>query len=149
MEVRILRVDNSLPLPRYETNGAVAFDYVARKNTKIKPGEIGLIPGNMIIKIPRGFMILIVPRSSMPRKTGLVFPHSVGIVDQDYCGVNDEHLIQVFNPSRKIIEVKRGERVAQGVFVKIEKANWKEMKNIRQKSRGGFGSTGKISNLKI
>ena len=149
MEVKIKRVDKTLSLPLYETDGAVAFDYLARKNIKIKPGKIGLIPGNVIIKIPRGFMILIAPRSSMPRKTGLIFPHSVGIVDRDYCGADDEHMIQVFNPTKKTIEIKRGERIAQGVFVRIEKAKWTEVKNISQKSRGGFGSTGKISNLKI
>ena len=149
MKVKIKKIDKNLPLPRYETNGAVAFDYIARKSVKIKPDEIGLVPGNVIIKIPSGYMILITPRSSMPRKTGLVFPHSVGIVDQDYCGQSDEHLIQVFNPTKKIIKIKRGERIAQGVFVKIEKAKWEEVESISKKSRGGFGTTGENQKSRI
>ena len=78
MQVSLQRVDPVLPLPRYESAGAVGFDLITRVSTKIEPGEIGLVPGNLIVQIPEGYTILIIPRSSLPRKKALVCPHSIG-----------------------------------------------------------------------
>jgi len=90
MKVKICRIDKDLPLPEYHTKGAVAFDLIAREDTNVPPKEIILIPSNNIIKTPPGFTLVLAPRSSMPKKTGLSFPHSIGIIDQDYCGSEDE-----------------------------------------------------------
>jgi dUTP pyrophosphatase len=89
MQVMIQRVDPSLPLPRHESNGAVGFDFVTREDTTIAPGAIGLVPGNVIVKVPDGTALLVIPRSSLPRKTGLVCPHSIGVIDGDYHGPKD------------------------------------------------------------
>ena len=83
MKIRIQRVDKDLPLPTYATAGAVAFDVITRVTTVVEPGAIALIPGNVIVKIPEGTMLLLAPRSSMPRKKGLISPHGMGIIDQD------------------------------------------------------------------
>jgi dUTP pyrophosphatase len=78
-----------------------------------------------------------------PRKKGLICPHSVCVIDQDYHGPEDEILIQVQNVTEEPIVVERGERIAQGVFMKIEKAQWQEINgHEKTSSRGGFGSTG-------
>lgn len=142
MNVSIQRVDSSLPLPRYESAGAVGFDLITRQTTIIAPREISLVPGNVIVRVPEGTALLIVPRSSLPRKKALVCPHSFGIIDCDYHGPEDEILVQVQNISDKPVTVSRGERIAQGIFVKIEKAEWDEVDGHGAASRGGFGSTG-------
>lgn len=142
MQVHVQRIDPSLPLPRYESNGAVGFDIVTRETTVIEPGAIALIPGNVIVRVPEGYALLIVPRSSMPRKKGLVCPHSLGVIDGDYHGETDEILVQVKNVTDAPVTVERGERIAQGLFVKIDTAEWVEVDGHGAASRGGFGSTG-------
>ena len=143
MQVHIKRIDETLPLPQYASKGAVGFDLVTRETTVIEPGKIALVPGNVIVKVPEGYALLILPRSSLPRKKGLVCPHSVGVIDQDYHGEKDEILVQVQNITDKPVTVERGERIAQGMFVKVEIAQWEEKKEGHGKeSRGGFGSTG-------
>lgn len=142
MNVSIKRIDSSLPLPQYATHGAVGFDIVTRETTVVEPGKIALVPGNVVVKVPEGYMLLIVPRSSMPRKKGLVCPHSIGVIDQDYHGDADELLVQVQNITDAPVTVERGERIAQGIFVKVEQAKWNEVTSHGVESRGGFGSTG-------
>jgi dUTP pyrophosphatase len=142
MKIRIQRVDKELPLPAYATGGAVAFDVVTRVTTVVEPGGIALVPGNVIVGIPEGTMLLVAPRSSMPRKKGLTFPHGVGLIDQDYCGPEDELLIQVQNITKEPVTVERGERIAQAVFIRIEKAEWEEVEGHGTETRGGFGTTG-------
>lgn len=142
MQIEIQRIDKELPLPTYATSGAVAFDVITRVTTLVEPGAIALIPGNVIVKIPEGTMLLLAPRSSMPRKKGLISPHGMGIIDQDYHGEKDELLVQVMNITQEPVTVERGERIAQGIFVRIEKAEWAEVDGHGAETRGGFGTTG-------
>ena len=86
MKVKIKRVDKSLPLPKYETDGAVGFDLLCRESAEIAPQEIALIPANVIVETPPGYMLMLCMRSSTPRKIGLMMAQSVGIIDNDYCG---------------------------------------------------------------
>lgn len=142
MTVSITRIDPALPLPQYESSGAVGFDVITRQTTTIEPGAIGLVPGNVVVKVPEGYALLLMPRSSLPRKKGLVCPHSLGVIDQDYCGPDDELMVQVQNITSSPVTVERGERIAQGMFVKVEQASWQEVEHHDSLSRGGFGSTG-------
>jgi dUTP pyrophosphatase len=140
MKVKIKRIDKSLPLPVYETSGSVGFDILSRKDVVVNPKEIKLIPGNVIVETPLGYVLLLALRSSTPRKKGLLKPHGVGIVDQDYCGEQDEVKVQVYNFTDKTVKVDKGEKIAQGMFVRIDKFEWDEQKEMGR-SRGGFGST--------
>ncbi len=140
--VKIVRVDKTLPIPEYQTEGAVAFDLYAREDVTIAPKEIARIPGNIIIQTPPGFMLLVAPRSGTPRKYGLSIPQGVGIVDQDYCGPNDEIMLQLYNFTDEPVTIHRGTRLAQAVLVKIALAEFEEVSKITPRSRGGFGSTG-------
>jgi dUTP pyrophosphatase len=142
MKVQIKRIDNSLPLPEYQTKGSVAFDLYSRIDLEIKPKELALIPTNLIVKTPKNYMLLIASRSSNPKKLGLLKPHGIGIIDQDYCGPEDEIKVQVYNFTENQVNIKKGQRIGQAVFVKINKAAWAETDQIQTKSRGGFGSTG-------
>jgi dUTP pyrophosphatase len=139
--VKIQRIDKTLPLPVYESHGAVGFDLIARESVTIEPGKIELIPGNVVIEVPEGYMLAVASRSSTPRKKGLTFPHGFGIIDHDYCGPEDEVKIQVYNFGTESVTVERGDKIAQGVFVRIDRFEWQEVESIREESRGGFGST--------
>lgn len=145
MQVNVRRIDASLPLPQYQSAGAVGFDIVTRQTTVIEPGAIGLVPGNIVVKVPEGHVLLIIPRSSLPRKKGLVCPHSVGVIDCDYHGPEDEILVQVQNITPAPVTVERGERIAQGLFVRVDRADWNEVGDHGAETRGGFGSTGSHS----
>lgn len=142
MKVSIKRIDSKLPLPVYETKGAVGFDFVAREDVTVEAKAIGLIPGNVVIAVPEGYMLVVASRSSTPKKKGLLTPHGIGIIDHDYCGESDEIKVQVYNFCDQPVTVARGEKIAQGVFVKIEKFEFEEVEKMTGESRGGFGSTG-------
>jgi len=142
MQIKIKRIEKDLPLPEYQTPGSVAFDLYSRKDMTIEPKSLGFIPTNLIIKTPPGYALIIVPRSSTPKRKGLSIPHGIGIIDQDYCGEDDELLLQVYNFTNEEVKVERGERVGQAVFLPIEKAEWIEVDQMSSESRGGYGSTG-------
>ena len=142
MKVKIKRIDPEIPLPEYKTAGSVCFDLLARVETEIAPHAVGLIPTNIIIETPPGYMFIVLPRSSTPKKKGLLIPHGLGIVDQDYCGPTDEVQFQVLNFTDQPVIVEKGERLAQGCFVPVEKVTFAEVEQITEKSRGGIGSTG-------
>ena len=69
-------------------------------------------------------------------------PHSIGVIACDYHGPDDEIFVQVQNVTDQPVTVERGERIAQGLFVKVEQAQWQEVDGHGAKTRGGFGSTG-------
>lgn len=141
LDVTIRRIDKALPLPTYATAGSVGFDLLCREDTEISPRKLGLVPGNVIVQTPPGYMLLVTLRSSTPRRKGLLIPHGLGIIDQDYCGEGDELMMQVYNFRDEAVMVKRGERIAQGMFVPILQVRWHEVEQMGQ-GRGGFGSTG-------
>lgn len=142
MKIKIKRIDTSLPLPEYQTSGAVAFDIYAREPMTIAPKTIARIPTNLIIKIPTGYVLSVVTRSSTPVKKGLLIPHGMGVIDQDYCGENDEILYQVYNFTDEAVTVDRGERVGQAMFLRVDQMEWEEVDAMSEVSRGGFGTTG-------
>ena len=142
MIVRFKRIDETLPLPEYKTAGSVCFDLVVREDTVVHPNELARVPLNVIVQTPVGYMLMLVPRSSLPaKKPGLIYPHGVGVIDQDYCGPEDELKLQVKNVGTEPITLNRGEAIAQAGFVKIDKAELFELEEIAGASRGGFGST--------
>lgn len=142
MIVKIKKLDKDIELPKYQTNGAVAFDIGLKESAILKPKEWKILPTGLVIKTPPGYMLLIAPRSSLFIKKGLALANTIGIIDQDYSGETDEIKLALINLSDKEVKIEKAERLAQGVFVKIEKAQWKQVNQIGQKSRGGFGSTG-------
>ncbi len=142
MKVKIKRIDTTLELPEFKTKGSIGFDLVARENVTLPAGEVRLIPLNIVVKTPVGYGLFLLPRSSTPLKKGLLIPNGVGVIDQDYSGDEDELKLQALNFTKKIVKVERGERIAQAVFVKIERPEFVEVKSMSSKSRGGFGSTG-------
>jgi dUTP pyrophosphatase len=140
MNVHIKRIDKDLPLPEYKTPGAVAFDLYSRLDVIIPARQIGKIPANVIVKTPSGFMLYLKDRSSTALKKGLII--TAGIVDQDYCGDSDELILQFLNFTENEVLIKRGERIAQGIFISVSTATWQEVDTMESPNRGGFGTTG-------
>ena len=140
MKIKIKRIDKSLPLPEYHTKGAVAFDLYSRVDSVVRAKSLERLPTNVIIATPNGYMLEIKDRSSTLKKKGLLV--TTGFIDTDYCGDTDEILLQVFNLTDADVMIEKGERLRQGVFVRIDKADWDEVETMGDNSRGGFGSTG-------
>ena len=107
----------------------------------IAPQTVALIPANVIVETPPGYMLMVTLRSSTPRKLGLLIPHGVGVIDLDYCGEGDEIQIQVFNFTDQPVTIERGNKIAQGIFVRVDTAEWSEVSEMGSETRGGFGST--------
>src|SRR3989344_8275960 len=142
MKVRIKRIDETVEIPKYHTSESAAFDLASSEEAIIAPREIKLLKTGLIIEAPAAHFLMIAPRSSLPRKKGLSIPQSIGIVDRDYSGPEDEILLQVYNFTDQDVRVTKGERLAQGIFLKADRVEWEEVERIRAQSRGGFGSTG-------
>ncbi|MDO8581479.1 MAG: dUTP diphosphatase [bacterium] len=141
MKINLHRKNPEVAIPAYQTPGAVAFDLTANDTVTIEPWAIALVPTGLVIATPPGHMLMLAARSSLPLKKGLMVANGVGIIDQDYCGPNDELKIQLLNITKAPVTVEKGERIAQGMFVKIERAEWEEGLTTKD-SRGGFGSSG-------
>jgi dUTP pyrophosphatase len=141
--VRIRRLDPSIALPQYQTSGSAGFDLAASADVTIAAGTIALVPTGLVIQVPAGHFLGIFARSSTPLKKGLMVANGVGVIDEDYCGAADEVKIQVLNFTATSVEVKRGDRIAQGLFLPVTRASWQEETgDLREGSRGGFGATG-------
>ena len=149
IDVKFKRIDQSLPVPTYQTEGSVAFDLYSREDLEIPAGQIKLIPSNVCMQIPAGFALLVCARSSAPRKKGLSKPHGIGVIDQDYCGDQDEIMIQMYNFTSQVVQITKGERIAQGLIVPVVKAVLHEVSEMSNPDRGGFGSTDENIELTI
>jgi dUTP pyrophosphatase len=142
MNVRIRRLRPDVPLPRYETDHAAAFDFSAAADVVIEPGRVALVPTGLVVEVPAGMFLGIFARSSTPLKRGLMVANGVGVVDPDYCGPTDEVKIAVMNFTGAAVTVQRGDRIAQGIFLTAPRVTWDEADQLRDGSRGGFGATG-------
>ena len=141
MKIRIKRFNKSFPLPEYKTLGAAAFDLTARITLEIPPREIRLVPLNIACETPEGYFLLLAARSSTHKK-GLMLANGIGIGDPDFTGDEDEYAAAYLNFTDKTVLIEAGERIAQGMLVKFERAEWGEVDSLGNKTRGGFGSTG-------
>jgi len=131
-----------MPLPQYETSGAAGFDLASRVDMTVAPGQVTLVPTGLVIAVPEGYLLGVFARSSTPLKRGLMVANGVGVVDSDYRGPADEIKIQVLNFTQSPVQIARGDRLAQGLILKFERAQWNEIETPTAATRGGFGSTG-------
>lgn len=141
MDVPILRLHHAAQQPHYATAGASGFDLCTAEAAEIPPGEIALVGTGLVVATPPGWCLLVCLRSSTPRKFGVIQPHAVGIVDEDYRGPEDELRLQLLNFTPTHTHIPAGSRIAQGVFVRTDRAEWSPH-DPDGTSRGGFGSTG-------
>jgi dUTP pyrophosphatase len=141
--VRISRRRPGAVLPAYQTAGAAGFDLAASEAVTVAPGAVVLVPTGLVIEVPPGHFLGVFARSSTPLKRGLMVANGVGIVDSDYCGPDDEIKIEVINVTAAPVEIRAGDRLAQGVILPYVIAEWIEHDApAGRDTRGGFGSTG-------
>ena len=123
-------------LPIRATKNSAGYDFYAAVSVEIKPGEKYVIPTNTAVEMGEDDVLLIFPRSSYSIKFGLELVNSVGVIDADY---KDQIFICYRNTGDEPFFIKRGDRIAQGVFVKFFKTDDDSASGERH---GGVGSTG-------
>ncbi len=146
MNVKIKRLDASVELPKYHTTESAGFDIASNQDVIVPAGEVVKISTGLVIAAPSGHFLLVSARSSLPLKKGLAMANGIGVIDPDYAGPNDEIHIIVHNFTKAPVEVKKGERLAQGIFLPVTQAEWQESSETRNTDRGGIGSTGGYRN---
>ena len=131
-----------MSLPSYGTSEAAGFDLASAHDLVVAPRQIALVRTGLVIEVPSGYFLAILARSSTPLKRGLIVSNGVGVIDPDYSGPNDEVMIQVMNVTDSDVSIHRGDRLAQGIILPAPRVAWEEVSEIREVTRGGFGSTG-------
>ena len=146
VELKILdpRLGDSIELPHYATEGSAGLDMRAciDEPLTVEPGETVLIPTGLAMHIEdAGLAAVLLPRSGLGHKHGLVLGNLTGLIDSDYQG---QVFISCWNRSSKSYEVQPAERVAQMVFVPVEQVRFKVVDDFEDSARGagGFGHSG-------
>lgn len=146
IELKILdsRVGESIPLPHYATDGSAGLDMRAciGEPLTVAPGETELVPTGLAIHISdSNLAAVLLPRSGLGHKHGLVLGNLTGLIDSDYQG---QVFISCWNRSQKAYEIQPGERIAQMVFVPVEQVHFEVVREFEDSDRGdgGFGHSG-------
>jgi len=146
IELKILdsRLGKSIPLPNYATDGSAGLDMRACIDEPliVNPGETELVPTGLAIHIgDEGLAAVLLPRSGLGHKHGLVLGNLTGLIDSDYQG---QIFISCWNRSSKAYEINPGERIAQMVFVPVEQVRFVVVDAFENSERGdgGFGHSG-------
>ena len=144
VKVLVKKLDPSVKLPEYKTEGASGMDLIAFVNEaiNIKPKTSALIPTGISVAFSEDYEIQIRPRSGLAAKNNISVLNTPGTIDSDYRG---EIKVIIFNHSNDNFIVKNGDRIAQMILAPIMKMELEEAKNLPQtiRGKGGFGSTGK------
>jgi dUTP pyrophosphatase len=142
MKVRIINKSDH-PLPQYETIASAGIDLRANvlESSTIGPLERAIVKTGLFIELPVGYEAQVRPRSGLAAKKGITVLNSPGTIDADYRG---EIGVILVNLSNEDFTIENGERIAQLVIAKHERAVWEEVEILEETSRGagGFGSTG-------
>jgi dUTP pyrophosphatase len=144
--LRILdaRLGREFPLPDYATAQAAGMDLRAMLDAPVRlaPGDTALVPSGLSFHIgDAGFCAVVLPRSGLGHKHGLVLGNLTGLIDADYQG---PLMISLWNRGRAALTIEPGDRVAQLVFLPIARAAWRVVDAFDASARGdgGFGHTG-------
>ena len=143
VEVLITRLDPSVPMPTYSKPGDAGADISTRIDVVLEPGERALVPTGISIALPDGYVALVHPRSGLAIKHGVTMVNSPGTVDAGYRG--ELACILINHDPNESVTFKKGDRIAQLVIQKVERAVFTEVEQLPGSSRGtgGFGSTGR------
>lgn len=144
LQVLITRLDADLPLPQYAKGGDAGADIYSRVDVTLAPGERALVPTGIAIALPDGYVALVHPRSGLAIKHGVTMVNAPGTVDAAYRG--ELQCILINHDPKESASFKRGDRIAQLVFQKVERAEFIEVEHLPGSGRGdgGFGSTGRL-----
>ncbi|WP_290536722.1 dUTP diphosphatase [Alcanivorax sp.] len=147
LQYRVLdpRLGDSIPLPHYATDGSAGLDLRAmvKEPLRLEPGQTELLPTGMAIHISDpGYAGMILPRSGLGHKHGIVLGNLVGLIDSDYQG---ELMVSCWNRGNQPFTVEPGERIAQLVIVPVMQVQLEQVDNFTNSERGsgGFGHSGR------
>lgn len=142
LAVPLLRLDPDLPPPAYAHPGDAGADLCTTVDVTLRPGERALVPTGIAIALPEGYVALVHPRSGLAARHGLSIVNTPGTVDAGYRGEVKVMLINL--DPHEPIELRRGMRIAQLVFQRVERAEFVEVTALPESIRGagGYGSTG-------
>ena len=142
LAVEVTRLDTDLPLPAYAHPGNAGADLLTTVDVSLAPGERALVPTGVAIALPEGYVALVHPRSGLAARHGLSIVNTPGTIDAGYRG---EIKVMLINHDRTLpIELRRGDRIAQLVIQRFERARFIEVGELPDSVRGsgGYGSTG-------
>jgi dUTP pyrophosphatase len=147
VKVKLLdpRIGKEFPLPKHATAGSAGMDLRAclKEPLVLKPGDTALIPSGIAIHIgDPGYAAVLLPRSGLGHKHGIVLGNLVGLIDSDYQG---EVLVSCWNRGQTEFTVNPGERIAQMVILPVVQAQFEVVSDFEESKRGvgGFGHSGK------
>jgi dUTP pyrophosphatase len=142
IEVKRLTHGEGLPLPSYASDGAAGLDVVAAEDLTLAPGARHAVATGFAIAIPEGYEVQVRPRSGLALKHGITCLNTPGTIDSDYRG---EVKVILANLGGEPFAVRRGERIAQLVPARVQRAAFREVDDLDSTARGtgGFGSTGR------
>lgn len=151
MKVKIKKLHPDAVIPQYATPGAAAFDLVAVEDVSLLPGETKLVKTGLSVDVGFGYELQVRPRSGVSLKTPLRVANAPGTVDSDYRGevcvimTNTTDVPSNVSAVFYTQNIKKGDRIAQGVVQKVEQAEFEVVESLdeTQRGSGGFGSTGK------
>ncbi|WP_107774176.1 dUTP diphosphatase [Nocardioides sediminis] len=142
LEVAIVRLDPDLPLPSYAHPGDAGADLHTTVDVSLAPGERALVPTGIGVALPEGYVALVHPRSGLAARHGLSIVNTPGTVDAGYRG--EVKVMLINHDPVTAVELRRGDRIAQLVFQRVERARFVEVGQLPESVRGpgGYGSTG-------
>jgi dUTP pyrophosphatase len=147
LPVAVLRLDRGLPIPAYAHPGDAGADLMTAVDVTLAPGERALVPTGISIAFPEGYVALVHPRSGLAARHGLSLVNTPGTIDAGYRG--EVKVLLINHDLTDSVELKRGDRIAQLVFQRVEQAVLTEVKALPESVRGagGYGSTGGSAGL--
>ena len=142
LDVQIVRLDPDLPAPAYAHPGDAGADLVTSVDVTLQPGERALVPTGIALALPEGYVALVHPRSGLAARHGLSIVNAPGTIDAGYRGEIKVMLIN-HDPTAAVV-LRRGDRIAQLVVQRFERARFVEVADLPDSVRGagGYGSTG-------
>ena len=147
IQLKILdaRIGGEYPLPEYATDGSAGIDIRAclDEPLEVRPGDTHLLPSGIAIHIgDPALAAVLLPRSGLGHKHGIVLGNLVGLIDADYQG---QVFVSCWNRSRQSFTIQPGERIAQMVFIPIVRAHFEVVESFQDSTRGagGFGHSGR------
>ena len=147
IELKILdpKIGKSIPLPQIATEGSAGMDMRACIDTEltVSPGETALVPTGIAMHIAdNNLAAVLLPRSGLGHKHGLVLGNLTGLIDSDYQG---QIFISCWNRGEKAYKINPGDRIAQMVFIPVEQVKFEVVDDFKESDRGegGFGHSGK------
>jgi dUTP pyrophosphatase len=142
VDVLVQRLDPGLPLPSYAHPGDAGADLCTAVDVALAPGERAMVPTGVAIALPEGYAAFVHPRSGLAHRMGVSIVNTPGTVDAGYRG--EIKVLLVNHDLREPATFRRGDRIAQLVIQRVERAVFHEVERLPESSRGagGHGSTG-------